>query len=275
MLKFPAEISERILTMSDPFAVAAMAQTCSFFRHIIYRPTDQHLWRSLFLDRFDDPRTTFSLYGRDINRFPWAPVLQRRVRVETLLSRYGGFRSLRPEEQFLALATLIDAVYNAPPPFALKGLSRDLQWVRRLIEMANVFLSLGNGGSELIAKLHAYYGLSPGETALPAAHPMRTVSRCFLYDLRKYSRANLWGPFLPNQGGRVSWVHIDHIIRVITMNLEDIVDLWEEMRPPTGLEATRPYSAPGTDRLTMDWAGIEGKWYRFVCFMDYRLVLSF
>ena len=107
---------------------------------------------------------------------------------------------------------------------------------------------------------------------MPGAKAMRTASRCFVYDLRKYKEENEWGPFLKNQVGKVSWVHIDHIIKVVTMNLEDIVQLWSRMRPPAGLTAVRPYSAPGTDKTKKDWAGVEGNWYRYVCFMDYRLV---
>ncbi|KAF8588431.1 hypothetical protein K439DRAFT_1537923 [Ramaria rubella] len=271
MLKIPAEINERILTMSDPAAVAAMAQSCSFFRNLIHRPVDQHLWRSLFLDRFDDPRTTYALYGHDWNHYPWPSELQRRIRSEILLTRRNGLESIPSDDKNMVLKTLTDAIYHSPPPYSLTTSSRDIDWVTRLIGSGEIFKASGRTDTmELLAQLHVYYGLTREEKQMPGAQVMRTASRCFVYDLRKYNEDNQWGPFLENQGGRVSWVHIDHIINVISMNLEDIVELWEEMRPPIGLEAARPYSAPGVEHLLKDWAGVEGKWFRYVCFMDYR-----
>ncbi|KAF8525198.1 hypothetical protein BU17DRAFT_41915 [Hysterangium stoloniferum] len=272
MLTIPAEINERILTLSEPPAIAAMAQSCTFFRNLIHRPVDQHLWRSLFLRRFDDPRITFSLYGHDANHYPWSAELQRRIRSDTLLTRRNKFISLSPEEKVLVLRTLADAIYCAPPAY-LAVISQDVDWVRRLIGTAEIFkFPCTDDTIELYAQMHVYFGLTREEKQMPGAQAMRTESRSFVYDLRKYTKSNLWGPFLRDSGARVSWVHIDHVVNVISMNLEDIVELWEQMRPPTGLEATRPYSAPDVEHASpKDWAGIEGKWYRYVCFMDYRL----
>jgi hypothetical protein len=123
----------------------------------------------------------------------------------------------------------------------------------------------------------------------------------------------------------VNWVHVEAMVNVIALNLRDLPDLWRHNRPPTGFEAVRAYSAPGTARLAppevavadakrekegegeegegtalgkgkgkgkgkgswefdsgverlgrderdrpRDWAGVAGRWKRFVCFMDYR-----
>lgn len=272
VLKIPAEVNERILTMTDPVTVAAVSQSCSFFRDLIHRPADQHLWRALFLTKFDDPRPAFTMYGGEPKDYPWSTELKRRVHSETLLRT--SFGSLSRDKQKLVLRTLIDVICSSPTPSIVDS-SQDLVWVAQLINEADIFKTLGNTDiAELLAQLHVYYGLSSEEKRKPHAMAMRTASRCFVYDLRKYKAENEWGPFLANQIGKVSWVHIDHIINIVTMNLEDIDELWERMRPPSGLNAMRPYSAPAVDENSKDWAGVEGNWYRYVCYMDYRLVIS-
>jgi len=99
---------------------------------------------------------------------------------------------------------------------------------------------------------------------------IRTRSRCLVYDLRNYHVANLWGPYLD---GKVNWTHMDSIINVITSNLREQPSEYIP-RPPTGIKAIRPYSAPG-DYTGSDWAGVEGTWRRYVCFMDYRDLFAF
>ncbi|KAI0759544.1 hypothetical protein BD413DRAFT_596809 [Trametes elegans] len=56
----PPELIEEILVQAvsdgNSEAVAALARTCKCLRDLIYEPVDRHLWRSLFLASFDDPR---------------------------------------------------------------------------------------------------------------------------------------------------------------------------------------------------------------------------
>jgi hypothetical protein len=69
----------------------------------------------------------------------------------------------------------------------------------------------------------------------------------------------------------VAYVHLEAIVNVVLLNLQELprIGAWANTAPPAGLEATRAYSAPG--KFTKkDWAGVEGTWRRFVCFMDYR-----
>ncbi|EJD04233.1 uncharacterized protein FOMMEDRAFT_19497 [Fomitiporia mediterranea MF3/22] len=82
---------------------------------------------------------------------------------------------------------------------------------------------------------------------------------------------NHWGPFMADRSGRVNWKHIKAIIVVIHSNLVDLGELWLDTRPPARLDAIQAYSAPNTcNPDPQDWAGVEGKWRRYVCFMDYR-----
>ncbi|KAE9395927.1 hypothetical protein BT96DRAFT_1042571 [Gymnopus androsaceus JB14] len=117
-----------------------------------------------------------------------------------------------------------------------------------------------------ISLTHEIHGDEETENALSAR---RIQSRCFVYDIRNYKPINQWGPFLDD--GSVNWLHIEHLANVVLINLRELPPLWATTIPPLGLENTRAYSAPGPHCDT-DWAGVEGTWRRYVCFMDYRYV---
>ncbi|KAF8531006.1 hypothetical protein JB92DRAFT_329645 [Gautieria morchelliformis] len=248
LLKAPVEVSERILTMTDPLTVAFISQTCTFFRDLIYRPVYQHLWRTLFLASYDDPRPTLTLLGKSKN-YPWASELKRRFRSETLMTRV---EYLSLQDQKFVLRTLTDVIWSFPSPLILEH-SRDLDWLERLIAASNIMhASLDQDIAELLAKLHVCHGLSSNEKKCfhSLQWPLRTAARHLVYDRHKYNKGNAWGPYLQNRPGKA-------------------------LIPPTGLNAVRPYSAPCVDNITKDWAGVEGHWYRYVCYLDYRILDAF
>ena len=60
ILTLPTELIEQILILTAfygfPAAIAQLSCTCRYFHHLVYRSTDSHLWREVFLTTFDDPR---------------------------------------------------------------------------------------------------------------------------------------------------------------------------------------------------------------------------
>ena len=60
ILTLPPELIEQILILAAlygfPSAIAQFGCTCSYFHQLVYRSTDNHLWREVFLTTFDDPR---------------------------------------------------------------------------------------------------------------------------------------------------------------------------------------------------------------------------
>ncbi|KAF9506428.1 hypothetical protein BS47DRAFT_433675 [Hydnum rufescens UP504] len=57
LLRLPTEVSERIIVASEYREVARLSQTCRYLYSLIYqREDDDHIWRSLFLNTFDEPR---------------------------------------------------------------------------------------------------------------------------------------------------------------------------------------------------------------------------
>lgn len=281
ILQVPSEVTEHALIFAHPKDVASFAATCRFARSLVYDSKDQHLWRLLYLaQRFDDPRKSLLHPGSGELRSSyndWRCELQRRIRATRIVHNIG-IASL--DERCEALQTFISVIMATPPLSEVPSESKSLSWLSDVVEESDMFRrnynhwTRSDEETQLLARLRTYVGLSKEDQTGAHSVAMRTAARCFVYDLRNYSAENGYGPFVPDKSGHVNWLHIEAVINVIAMNLKDLEGLWEQTRPPVGLEATRPYTAPGlSKRDPRDWAGVEGHWRRYVCFMDYRSVI--
>lgn len=168
--------------------------------------------------------------------------------------------------------------------------------------------------TQLRSRLSAYLALSHDSsheaTGIVRMAGLRKTSRCFVYDMRRYQPATLWGPYrvvyptaTTDEVGPVAdtdadgdaegdsdsdsnveergvlvvnWEHVEHILNVVGLKLREVAHtcLGFYKKPLFKLEALRAYSAvdalESAGREPHDWAGVTGKWRRFVCFMDYR-----
>ena len=274
VFQIPLEVTEHTLTFLHPRDVASFSQTCQSAHTVVYDNPDQYLWRELFLSYFDDPRRSQG-QPDDLNiSYNWRHQVQRRVQAELIALRWKK----RENEIAFALEIFIAVILEAIPALHKVHQSRSLQWVTRILRESKI---LGDGDTrtaegdnlQLASRLRSLLALSPlTEIDEDMTEPLvatRTKSRCLVYDLRNYRRDNDYGPFL--RGGKINWVHVEAIVNVITMNLGELPKSWKHIRPSVGLEKTRAYSAHGSDvRAPEDWAGVEGSWRRYVCFMDYR-----
>ena len=302
VLSIPQELTEQILKYCEPRDFARLAATCKLLRNIIYNQNDQVVWRVAYLALFDDPRNALRNPYAMAEDPDWRGELQRRIRAENVFAdrehpllnnTYADDLAGHPaEDQSIrdALNTLISAVASVPP--GCESTSDSLAWVEGVLlnsllskELAAGISSRSDAQSnpdstvQLVSQLWTYFALAHEDGASKASEErlnrLRTASRCFVYDLRKYRAETAWGPFLRDARGwlRVNWEHVRHIQNVVLMNLRDFPESWKKVWPEWGIQATRPYSAPGVEqRKPWDWAGVDGKWRRVVCFMDYRLV---
>ncbi|KAG2160139.1 uncharacterized protein EDB93DRAFT_1244879 [Suillus bovinus] len=283
VLQIPSEITEQALTLCHPYDVESFSQTCRKARHLVYGNPDQYLWRQLFLlFPFDDPRLISSPFQED-GQFNWRKQLHRRLAAQLIACRTNPTL----EDLLTAIETFISVVCTAAPvTWGHERISSpNLLWVVEVLQSTNMLrrspLLFQEGSNQSLARLRAYLALTLDEydddddEGMERLKLIRTRSRCQVYDLRNYHQDNDWGPFNVI-AGEVDWTHIESIINVVSMNLSDRPCDWPDARPRYGLEATRAYSAPGTTGLaTGDWAGVEGHWRRYVCFMDYRDLFAF
>lgn len=301
-LTIPQELTEHVLRYCDPRDLARFAATCRPLHDIVYNDNDQVVWRVSFLSYpFDDPRKAIGHSHLSVVEMDWKGELQRRVQAESvLLARSTAMTAVLNEDSATefgdddedrpiraALRALVAAVTSALP--GREGVSDNLNWVESVLVRSPLFISEAQASPrapstpgnarQLIDQLQCYLALSNEDGQTKASQSrlnnLRSASRCYIYDLRKYNSETLWGPYMLDAGRRlrVNWEHVRHIQNVVLLNLKDFPDSWKKVWPEWGVQSIRPYTAPGVDqRKPWDWAGVEGKWRRVVCFMDYRSV---
>ncbi|KAJ7139741.1 hypothetical protein C8R44DRAFT_867854 [Mycena epipterygia] len=273
ILSIPLEIVEKILLLCHPRDVASFSGTCRFGEDLVHRSADHYFWRQLFLLLFDDPRNAVKSFRADPSSFDWKSELVRRMKAERAAfagtsdreSALEAFVSVAEE----ALPQSSSADSSDPPP------SRNLEWLENILRNSRILDAyFPPNEAKFGDRLKAYMALSHKTENKDNAEDLqeiRTRSRCLVYDLRNYHAGNSWGPYLFN--GKVNWTHVEGIINVVETNLRE-QRYGPIPRPPTGLQALRAHSAPG-DYSGQDWAGVEGTWRRYVCFMDYRDLFAF
>ncbi|KAL6252632.1 hypothetical protein RBB50_000351 [Rhinocladiella similis] len=125
------------------------------------------------------------------------------------------------------------------------------------------------------------------------AHP---YARSQVYDLRRYTQANMWGPFMDDGSGRVDWEKVQAIMIVIGCNYRmyterrgsalsesGILRPWDEgffgiapgsyVSSPMSGGNLKPSLRPDLDAL--DPYGVTGSWMRIVCFLDFNDLYAF
>ncbi|KAF7339981.1 F-box domain-containing protein [Mycena venus] len=269
LLSLPIEILEQILLFCHPRDVSRFSTTCRFSGDLVHRSADQYFWRELFLTLFDDPRR--GVPSTDPSSYDWKAQLVYRMRAERdTLADTGDRQSAL--ETFVSVAEEalpISRASDDPPA------SRNIEWLDNVLRNSQLLdASFPPNEAQLGDRIKTFMALSLKEETddnLPGLQAIRTRSRCLVYDLRNYNAGNSWGPYLLD--GTVNWTHMNCIINVVVCNLREQPSEYIP-RPPVGLQAVRAYSAPG-DYTGPDWAGVEGTWRRYVCFMDYRDLFAF
>ncbi|TFK30727.1 hypothetical protein FA15DRAFT_662759 [Coprinopsis marcescibilis] len=292
----PIEVLHRILVLCHPLDVISFSRTSRAASKFIWDPEDQHLWRQLYLAYpLDDPEVV--LKERQAAKLPssppgssdqpardWRTPLLEVVKAERFLQRYINDTPDEQEDYRASLKTFMNIlrglrVARLPDQIAAQHVqpSYNGQWLERILPDSKLLAQdpdstnreFAGALSRLRISIVCYIDTNhEAEIDDEALEARRTQSRSFVYDLRNYTARTRWGPFLPGMGHRVNWVHIEHLMTVLWMNLNE-VPASNVPLPPRGIEAMRAYSALGSFTEN-DWAGVEGTWCRCVCFMDYN-----
>jgi len=188
------------------------------------------------------------------------------MRAELLVTKRQHFSSLSLQDKKAVLQLFISILEQALPAGIghdkLQNLSADIEWAQRVLSESMVIapgvLSPEDGREiyELQARIRC--GMDEYNWEGKAQCKRRNRSRAIVYNLQNYNHGNGYAPCHAN--GKISWIHIECIIDVISSNLQDLpVQIVSPARPPSGFGSLRPYSAPG-GYSPKDWAGVEG-WF--------------
>jgi len=299
-LSLPTELVHHTLCFCTPQALAAFSQTCRLASTLIYGSDDQHLWREVFLSAsFDDLRDSPD-YEPSVP-IDWKMELQHRIRASSVVGFTQEDLPLSPEKRkqvLEAFESLVEVAHSAIPPFRTDPdsppvPSHNMRWLTNALARCVLFYDPGCSNafdgrrdSDHLERLLAYWGTPL--RGVPTGN-LHTESRCFVYDLRNYTLESNWGVYravgteqLDETRARyiyvADWEHVKHCVNTVLFGIKydgtgtpahppNPANL---LCPPMGFNSIRAYSAPGSfDRKPEDWAGVEGVWIRYVCFMEY------
>ena len=297
-LSLPTELVQLVLCFCTPQTVAAFSQTCRLAFTLVYDTVDQHLWREVFLlVPFDNLRDSPD-YDPCVP-IDWKTELQRRMRASSAVAFTAEDLPLSPgmEKQVLdAFESLVKVAHSAVPPFHTDPdsppvPSHNMRWLTDVLARCVLFYDPEHSTafaahSDHLERLSAYW--STPLRGVPTGN-LHTQSRCFVYDLRNYTLESHWGVYRVIGTERVdenraryiydaNWEHVKHCVNAVLFGIKyDGTGAFAHppnpeklLCPPMGFNSIRAYSAPGSfDRKPGDWAGVEGMWVRYVCFMDY------
>ena len=297
-LSLPTELVQHVLCFCAPQTLAALSQTCRLIFTLVYDTKDQRLWREVFLSvPFDDLRD--SPDHDPTVPIDWKTELQRRIRASSVVAFTPDDLPLSEEmrEQVLdAFEPLVKVAHSAVPPFRMDPdsppvPSHNMRWLTDVLARCALFSDPERstsfvGDSEDLQQLLAYWGTPL--RGVPTGN-LHTESRSFVYDLRHYTLESNWGVYRAVGTEQINetqaryiyeadWEHVKHCVNAVLFGIKyDGTGAFAHppnpaklLCPPMGFNSIRAYSAPGSfNRKPGDWAGVEGMWVRYVCFMDY------
>ena len=134
-LNLPLELLEQIIILSSPQGAARLSQCCKQLNSIVQK--DGHIWRSLYLEHWDDPRAS------DADEYNWRDELQKNCRawnttraLQTTNPPFDVPKSLREmsDDAYRHCAGILlrSRGHNATSHCDFSG-SRSLTWLKRVV----------------------------------------------------------------------------------------------------------------------------------------------
>ncbi|KAG5646043.1 hypothetical protein DXG03_004466 [Asterophora parasitica] len=157
-------------------------------------------------------------------------------------------------------------VHDMESPKTQGALARfhNVEWLERVFresDALNIERDLPRCEAMALAQLRSYVALSlengNDESTRLRLASRRKRSRIYVYNFQNYSGRHC-GPFLDD--GSADWIHIEHLVNVMVLNLRQLPGVWSNIKPPLGLTAICRHSVSTDGRETIrDWARVEGE----------------
>ncbi|KLO09960.1 hypothetical protein SCHPADRAFT_999915 [Schizopora paradoxa] len=284
---FPAELLERIYLDSEPRDFVALSSCCRQYHDVLHESSDQFVWRTHFLERFDDPKICINRLGEPVAQnaksFNWKGEFQRRIRAQSVLEDPSRCRL---DEVAVILRTLISMIIETPlvnAPFETSDISKNLLWFesqRSSWQEVNNFISylrkqdLPPCDEQLLSQFYAMNGLLDEELEFDEISTHRSkVYRTI--DLHEKCR---WGPYCPvstaaeledESSSKVDWTYIRAVENVFAFHLVTFEEGDEENEliclSEFNLSLCQAQVPEGSNSHSGDWAGVEGNWEYNYC----------
>jgi hypothetical protein len=259
----PFEVIDYILSLSNPETISSVSQTSRALH--AYIQSNAYLWKDLFAKYFDLPEERHQPVD-------WRSQVQYRIRAKhTILASISA--DVSGEEFESAFKILVQVARSVPPG---RSSSKNVTWLDDMLASPTLWPSRSpptsahprlDHHSQSQAELHV---LECDKIGRPGD---RFKARVFVYDMRNYCRASLYGPFMPRSFPdellRTNYIHLKYIMNVLLNNLRDGHSDDAHVWVKRGFENSRPMTAPPSP-VDDDWAGVQGDWLRFVSWAGYE-----
>ncbi|KAM5532007.1 hypothetical protein V8D89_014341 [Ganoderma adspersum] len=167
LLSLPAELLESILIFCSaeghPSSVGALAHVCRQLRTLVYDAPDHHLWRTLFLTSFDDPRLLASDVNEDID---WQHAFTERIWASNFLSRTAQPLPVSFKKRALRSTTSMMYPVNGLPDAQDSDPENDVRLLNALLSVVE---------SACPSPLHQVASRSEEDSGLTRAHARTPV----------------------------------------------------------------------------------------------------
>ncbi|KAK3353512.1 hypothetical protein B0T25DRAFT_456234 [Lasiosphaeria hispida] len=299
LIQLPPEIIHNILTFVDPEDLAVLPKICRFLYS--YVTGNAALCRDIYYQTLDQPPS---------NDLDWVQELHDLVRLQRVCARQGvDKRKELPFVHQTVTRLLHHASHGAPRRRSVRSVtypnSRNAALLAALFEsdenrdafLARSFLFERARGEinprfddpprqdhQQSAQLHSLYMALPrhGRTRSSKMYPFACSK---VYDLREYTYATAWGPFLRDGSLRVDWEKVEAILLVLRTNIKnkglDTFPIFSNFwNTPFAGPWPKSYLSwpPEREKAPMeleDPYDVSGTWLRVVCFLDYNDFFSY
>lgn len=256
LLALPDELKHYILAAVNPRDLVTLYQCCTYLRGYIHKNT--WLFKTLYLNHFDIP------FRAKKPNFSWESELRKALLLEKILVSENV--ELKRSKLDIVSRLIVSLLSNAcPTPSESRNVAflsnhfKDQRNIDNFLCSSSIWNYTGTNDQipaeteslrQLSAKLHCLYGvpiyklpaqvrrehLLVGIQAMEAPSiPIEFIARSRVYDLRKYTGASFWGPFLADGSRRIDWEMLEAIIVVLHCKMKnfkkennDFHSLWEK-----------------------------------------------
>jgi hypothetical protein len=299
MLDLPQEILAGILSFLEPQSIIRFGRTCRA-AYASISPQNQILWKSAFLNVFDDPDEAWSMTP---GRLPLTHERGFDFHVE-LSRRFMALRAVRTrscgssncaEAHIAALLSILDTAKFAPNARDMAGGKVPIEDDRHMslnIQILSDLAKYPEGIESLIhdtpldslprpvtrsmssretenrrfagaSRLHVMYGLTKWERV---EHKARGAARRKVYDWSLIGPDNDYAPFLRDGSGEVDWSLLEGVSTIIRLNFSRCID---QIAAPDGFCFCLPHRTLVDPTIPEDWARVTGTWLGTYAFLDY------
>jgi hypothetical protein len=312
LLELAPELVELILCYLGPWDLASFGRTCKRAHQYIL-PSNQILWRSAFLQIFDDPAKAWKTLcptARAGNRqrestWDWFDETRRRFAASNAVrQRSNADMPLNPEHVITTLLDVMQTSSHSESTDAGLGVSLNLDYLDRIFRTAPdpekfvhdyhrdldtvslpldlitdsdrpITRSMLRRQGKVVPEWASRFHVIYGMTQREEdSIQAKASARAMVYDWTVTSANADFGPFAKDKSGAVNWQTLEAITSLMHR-------IFEQLRKshhfdiPSGFINNIPGALPMDPVFQYDWAGINRTWVGTYAFLDYRALVHY